>query len=452
MAKCLIDSLGALGIMPCRRYIKIAMRKVYFYTLGCKVNQYDTEKMRTVFHRLGFESTQDAAQADVCVVNTCSVTAESDRKCRNQIRRLHRLNPEAFLAVTGCYATGSPQELESLPEVDLVISGRQQDNLALRVLEEMGLHCPDEAVRPDTLTTFTEHTRAFVKIEDGCNQMCTYCRIPFYRGRVRSRSSEEVLEEISRLSEQGYREIVLCGIQLGAFGRDTGESLPELLQRMDALHSLSRFRLSSIEPDDVTEAIREAILSLPKSAPHLHLPLQSGDDGVLQRMRRRYTCQDYYRLVETFRERNPEFAISSDIMVGFPGEDEEAFENSIRAVRELEFSRLHLFRYSPRPGTKAATFPDRVAREVQDDRRQRLGAVAEEVVEKVRRRQLGRTLTVLLEEPGMVPGIAVGFSENYLRVQVLLSTDNEANRQNLLGHLIPVKIEDLDEEYLIGRF
>lgn len=432
------------------------MKKVYFATLGCKVNQYDTEALRAAFHRLGFESARQVGEADVCVVNTCSVTAESDRKCRNLIRRLRHRNPEAFLVAAGCYAQGSPEQLEAMPEVDRVIGARRHETLPFEILEALGLCCPDEQATSalaagSTLTTFTEHTRAFVKIEDGCNQMCTYCRIPFYRGRARSRPAEEILREIRQLSERGYREVVLCGIQLGAFGRDSGESLPQLLRDIDSIPSVARLRLSSIEPDDVTDELVETLTSLAKVAPHLHLPLQSGDDGVLRRMRRGYTFEDYRRRAARLREAGgEEFAISTDVMVAFPGEDEAAFQRSVEAIRELEFCRLHIFRFSPRPGTRAAGFPDQLSKEVVDQRRAEIGRVAEEVVNKVRRRQIGRVLTVLLEEPGKEPKTAVGFSENYLRVQACMGRGDKDSIERFLGQLVPVKINSLSGEYLLG--
>ncbi len=432
------------------------MKKVYLATLGCKVNQYDTEAMRAAFHRLGFESAGQAGEADVCVVNTCSVTAESDRKCRTLIRRLRRQNPRAFLVASGCYAQGSHDELESMAEVDLVIGAKEHETLPLEVLQAIGLGCPDELAASavaagSTLTTFTEHTRAFVKIEDGCNQMCTYCRIPFYRGRARSRPAEEILREIRQLSERGYQEVVLCGIQLGAFGRDSGDSLPQLLQDIDSIPAVARIRLSSIEPDDVTDELVEILTSLAKAAPHLHLPLQSGDDRVLRRMRRGYTFDDYRRLVNRLRKAGGEdFAISTDVMVGFPGEDEKAFERSVSAIREIEFCRLHIFRFSARPGTRAVQFPDPLPKEVLDRRRAKIGRAADEAVGKVRRRQIGRVLTVLLEERGKEPGTAVGFSENYLRVQARNDAGGSNHLEDLLGQLVPVRIDSLSDKYLLG--
>ena len=429
------------------------MKSVYFYTLGCRVNQYETEAMRSAFMQLGFKSEQQDSQADICILNSCSVTAESDRKCRNQIRRIRRNNPNAFLVVTGCYATGSRDVVESMPEVDQVVPSKGKDpkEVALEVLETLGFCCPEEAGFHSPITTFAEHTRAFIKIEDGCNQMCTYCRIPFYRGRARSRPKGEILEEIQALSEEGYTEVVLCGIQLGAYGRDIQESLPELLQQIDAIPSIQRCRLSSIEPDDVTPLLIETLVSLPSSVPHLHLPLQSGDNGVLSKMGRRYTYEDYLDLIGRLCQVNPEFAVSTDLMVGFPGEDEPAFENSVRAIREVEFCRLHIFRFSERPGTRAASFPDKVPREAINRRRAELGRVADEVVDRVRQRQMGRILRVLLEEPGPEPNTAVGFSENYLRVQVGFENGATGLWKALLGQLVDVEIQDRNAEYLLGQ-
>lgn len=429
------------------------MKKVYFYTLGCKVNQYDTETMRAGFGRLGFESVAGVEDADVCVVNTCSVTRESDRKCRSQVRRLRRLNPEVFMVATGCYASGTPNELDTLPEVDLVVTHMDRMKTPLDVLDALGLRCPDELAiaGQNGLSSFAERTRAFVKIEDGCSQMCTFCRIPFYRGRVKSRLTDEVLHEIRQLAGNGYREIVLCGIQLGAFGRDTGESFPDLLRSIDDIPGIARFRLSSIEPDDVTDELVEVLTTLPKSAPHLHLPIQSADDGILKRMRRRYDYAFYKRLVDELRSRIADFAVSADLMVGFPGESEQAFRNSVSAVREIQYCRLHIFRFSARPGTKAATYPDQLPKEVIDRRRHELDRVAREVVESVRRRQLGTLRTVLLEESGPEPGSAVGFSENYLRVMVLPNGEASETPEQRAGDLVRVRIESLDPAHLVGK-
>ena len=346
------------------------------------------------------------------------------------------------------YTLDSNQEyVEAMPEVDLVVGSQNRAALPLEVLDALGIRCPDEATQPGSplLTKFAEHTRAFIKIEDGCNQMCSYCKIPFYRGRARSRTSEEVLREIQMLVQQGYREMVLCGIQLGAFGRDTGESLSELLHRIDCLEGLGRFRLSSIEPDDVSDELADTLLDLNRLAPHLHLPLQSGDDGILKRMRRRYSIEDYRRLVIRLRRRNPHFAFSTDLMVGFPGETDEAFENSIRAVQEFEFCRVHIFRFSARTGTAAARLPNKVPQGMINRRREIIGHLAEEVVNRVRQAQINRHLIVLLEEPGSTHDTAVGFSENYLRVQASGVSHNQ------LGQLVPVVIESMDQENLLGK-
>jgi threonylcarbamoyladenosine tRNA methylthiotransferase MtaB len=427
------------------------MKKVFFYTLGCRVNKYDTESLRTAFQALGFESAADIEDADVCIVNTCSVTAESDRKCRNQIRRLHRRNPRAFMVAAGCYAQGDPEKLQAMPEVDLVVGARHRESLPLEVLESLGLQCPSESVAmPELLAVFAERTRAFVKIEDGCNQMCTYCKIPFYRGRAHSRRSSRILEEIQGLSDKGFHEVVLCGIQLGAFGLDTGESLPELLEKVNDIPGIHRFRLSSIEPDDVTPELIDTVVSLPKCAPHMHIPLQSGDDGILKKMRRRYTMEDFHRLIGSFRDRNPHFAISTDILIGFPGEDEPAFQNSLRAIEDVQFCRLHIFRYSPRPGTAAVRLPGRIKPEVMDRRRQDIAVVGDKVVDQVRARQIGRTLHVLLEEPGSVPGSMVGFSGNYLRVEVQPVSPDQDPLDAFEGSIVPVRITGMQPEVLTG--
>ncbi len=412
-------------------------KRAAFYTLGCKVNQQETAALQEVFRQHGYEIVGFNNSADVYIINTCTVTHLADRKSRQMIRRATGRNPDAVVAVVGCYAQINPGEVLSIPGVDVVV-GTQDRGRLVRLVEEAarqkaGAASPQAAPKINAVRSIQEkpvfeelplpdnrsRTRAFLKIQDGCDQYCAYCIIPYARGPLRSLRPELVRERIEQLLETGYREIVLTGIHTSAYGRDLadGIDLAVLLRMLSSLPGEFRLRLSSVEPADVSEELLEVMASSERICRHLHIPLQSGDDGVLKRMRRPYTAGEYHSLFETACRKIPGLAVTTDVMVGFPGETEEEFENSYRFISSLPFRDLHVFKYSPRPGTVAAALPDQVAPDIKDRRSARLLRLADELSKAFAKRFLGQVLAVLVERraPGK-QGYWEGLTDNYLRV------------------------------------
>ncbi|NLG83540.1 MAG: tRNA (N(6)-L-threonylcarbamoyladenosine(37)-C(2))-methylthiotransferase MtaB [Firmicutes bacterium] len=384
--------------------------RVALFTLGCKANQYDTATMADLFRRHGYEIVPFPAPAEIYVINTCSVTAEAVRKSRQLVRRAYRANPQGVVVLTGCYAqTGTEGEHASLPEAVLVVGPQDRGKIVDLVEAYLRDRRPRRLVRPPGVEprfldlpapTFAEHTRAWLKIEDGCDQRCAYCQIPLARGPVRSLPLPRVLEEAGRLLAAGYRELVLTGIHLGAYGHDLGDGsdLARVVETLDSLPGLVRLRLGSIEPNDFSPRLIAALGRARKVAPHLHIPLQSGADRVLTRMGRPYRAADYAARLQELREAVPGLAVSTDLMVGFPGESEEDFAASLAFAAEMGFSRMHVFPFSPRPGTRAASFPDQIPRRVRDERARTAIELAGRLALRFHRTLLGRELVVLVEE------------------------------------------------------
>ncbi len=417
-------------------------------TLGCKVNQYDSQRMRTRLMRQGFRSVpaDGDSEPDLIVVNTCSVTSESDRKGRQTIRKLIRRYPGARVVVTGCYSERKPQEILCLEGVDEIVAIEDQENWIERLSEELGWGCEDQDAlwEPDLgIEGFEEHTRAFVKIQDGCDLRCTFCSIPQSRGKARSRSLPDIVEECANLVRRGYPEIVLCGICIGHYGRDTDVGLPELVQRVSEIDAIRRVRISSLEPQHASDELLETMRrSGGAICPHLHLPLQSGSDTILRRMKRLYTMEYFLERVERARELLPDFELSTDMMTGFPGETDEDFERSLEAVRRCRFSKVHSFRYSAREGTPALRIPGHLPPDIIEARRRELDRVAAETADAVKRRYIGRTMSILAETPDSTSG--TGFTGNYLRV------DFRGTRSISPGEMVCVLIEELEKGRLIG--
>ena len=404
-------------------------------TLGCKVNQYETREIEELLDRAGLARAGDDAEADLVVVNTCVVTAEAARQCRQTIRRMRRENPRARLIVTGCYANAPERDdLQSIDGVHLILADK--DELRRRLAEELA---PQGNLPTCGISHFRGHTRAFVKIQDGCDQFCSYCIVPQVRPVMRSRPAEEVIDEVRRLTDSGHREIVLSGIHLGRYGEDLSlaRALAELLRRLVALPRLGRIRLSSIEVVEVDEALLEVMAERrDRICPHLHLPLQSGDDAVLAAMRRPYTSGKFLQHVERIRRALPDVALSSDVIVGFPGETDQAFRQTCRLCRQAEFSRLHVFPYSVRLGTPAAEMPDQVPAEVKRSRSELLRRLGHELAARFAAGLVGRQVTVLAEQvAGGAPpegSWAEGFNEHYVRTRVRLAASGPVGRGTLL--------------------
>lgn len=427
------------------------MKRCAFVTLGCKANSYDTQVLREQVLRAGYQEVPADRPADLFVVNTCTVTHRSGRKSRQVIHRLIRDNPAALVVVTGCYAESDREALLAIEGVDLVVGNADKTRLTElirdcpghRELPPLPLWGPDaEAPLAAGITRFEGQTRAFVKIEDGCDVFCSFCIIPYVRGPVRSRTPDEVVAECAALAEAGYREVVLTGIHLGGYGQDTDApgapaagALVRLLARLDEETGLERVRISSIDCWEIDEALLDAVAALPTVAAHLHIPLQAGSDQVLERMRRRYTGARFLEVVEQARARVPELALTTDVIVGFPGETEDDFQRTLAVCREAGFMKIHVFPYSDRQGTAAARFGGKVSPEEKGARVDRVEALEAELGLAYRRRFVGRAVPVLVEESrDATTGKLVGYSDRYVRT--LLDGPDA-----LMNRVLPVQIE-----------
>ena len=407
--------------------------KVYFLTLGCRVNRYETDAMRRLFLDKGFEVTEDASEADCCVVNTCSVTGEADRKSHQMLRKMARLNPDAVVVATGC----SAELADGTIDCDLIVGNREKNEIADRVLEYMkqqgkhehtASHVRPEVTKKDEYHDFgsvlsPEGTRAFIKVEDGCNNFCTYCAIPYARGRVASRSFESCVEEAKFLADSGYKEITVSGIHLCSYGRDRGEdiiSLLKLLQAIDSVPGVERLGLGSLEPMSMTEEFIEGLAGLKHLCPHFHLSLQSGSDTVLKRMNRRYDTEEYEERVRLLRKYFPDMSLTTDIITGFPGETEEEFEETCLFARKMAFAKIHVFPYSEREGTAAAAMPQ-MDMAVRKARAAKLISISDELSAEFAAGMTGKTAEVLVET--VSDGIPEGYTANYVRTKITEGAD-----------------------------
>lgn len=424
------------------------MPSVAFYTLGCKVNFYDTEAIWQLFKNEGYEQVDFESTADVYLINTCTVTNTGDKKSRQIIRRAVRRNPDAVIAVTGCYAQTSPAEIMAIPGVDLVIGTQDREKIMSFVGQIQGDRQPVNAVRNIMKTRefeeldvpdFSERTRAFLKIQEGCNNFCTFCIIPWSRGLSRSRDSHSVIEQAKQLVASGYKEIVLTGIHTGGYGDDMENyRLTDLLWDLDKIDGLERIRISSIEASQIDDAMIDVLNRSDKMCRHLHIPLQAGDDSVLKRMRRKYTTEEFAAKIKRIREVMPGVAITTDVIVGFPGETEEMFERGFRFMEEVGFSEMHVFPYSKRTGTPAARMDEQIDEEVKNERVHKLIDLSEKMQLSYADRHVGAVLDIIPERdykgaPGT--GLIMGYSDNYIQVVFEGSLD-------LVGKLCRVKITE----------
>ena len=393
-------------------------------TLGCKVNQYESEAMSELFEEKGYMKVdQETEVADIYIINTCTVTNLSDRKSRQVIRKAKRENPEAIVAVVGCYSQVSPEEVASIEGVDIVLGTTERADIVNMVEDFQSNGQSINVVRsldgdyefqPINISKESDMTRAYMKVQDGCNRFCTYCIIPYARGRIRSRSIEDSVKEAKRLAEAGYKEIVLTGIHIGSYGKESGKNLIELIEEIAKVDGIERIRMSSVEPMTITEDFLKRAIATGKFCDHFHLSLQSGCDKVLKEMNRRYTTEEYKAVVDLIRKYMPKAGITTDIIVGFPGETDEEFEVTCKFVEEVEFSRIHVFKYSMRDGTPAAKRTDQVHGQVKHERSQKLIELNEKLMKKFASEQ--DTLDVLFEEE--IDGKFVGYSTNYLRCSI----------------------------------
>lgn len=435
------------------------MPTVAFHTLGCKVNHYETEAIWQLFKQAGYERKEFESHADVYVINTCTVTNTGDKKSRQVIRRAIRQNPDAVVCVTGCYAQTSPAEVMAIPGVDIVI-GTQNRAKILDYIEQFkrerqpinGVSNIMKARVYEELDVpaFTDRTRASLKIQEGCNNFCTFCIIPWARGLMRSRDPKEVIRQAQQLVDAGYKEIVLTGIHTGGYGEDMKDyNFAALLRDIDEqVVGLKRLRISSIEASQITDEVIDVLKQSGKIVRHLHIPLQSGSNTVLKRMRRKYTVEFFAERLARLREVFPELAVTSDVIVGFPGETEEEFMETFNFIREQRFSELHVFPYSKRTGTPAARMPDQIDEEVKNERVHRLIALSDQLAKEYASQFEGHVLEVIPEEQykeDPESGLYVGYTDNYLKVKFLAT-------EEMVGQLVKVKIIKAGYPYNEGEF
>ncbi len=425
--------------------------KISFYTLGCKVNQYETEAMREAFIKNGHCPVGDGEPFDAAVINSCTVTAESDRKTRQLLRRIRRENPNAIIALTGCMAQAFSEESAALLDAD-IIAGNTDVLRVIALVEKFALdgeriievnpHKEKERFNTPTISDFAERTRAYMKIQDGCDRYCSYCIIPKARGHIRSKSVEEIKKEATALAESGFQEIVLVGINLSSFGTGEGVNLCDAVDAVCAVDNIKRVRLGSLEPDHISDEMLERFKNQAKFCPQFHLSLQSGSDRTLKRMNRHYDTAFYTDLVGRIRKMFPDAAITTDIMVGFAGETKEEFNESVEYLKNIGFAKSHVFAYSRRKGTVAHMLPDQISKAEKAERSKIMLAAAAECENNFLSAQVGKTVPVLFETAA--DGIAKGYTPNYTQVEV--KTENPHT-----GEILNVKITDAEKDYCIGE-
>lgn len=405
------------------------MKKAALHNLGCKVNAYETEAMQHLLEEAGYEIVPFTQKADVYVINTCSVTNMADRKSRQMLHKAKKNNPDSIVVAAGCYVQTSEKEVLNDLSVDIVIGNDRKHDL-VRLLEEYSLDSVNDTVddindgKHDFEELFIdqtkEHTRAFIKVQDGCNQFCSYCIIPYARGRVRSRRFENVIAEVERLAANGFKEVVLTGIHLSSYGVDFEEAtgILELIQAVNAVKGIERIRLGSLEPKIVTEHFASELSKLDKICPHFHLSLQSGCDATLKRMNRKYTTKEYERGCELLRKYFVHPAITTDVIVGFPGETEEEFEQTEAYLEHIHFYEMHIFKYSKRKGTRAAVMPDQIDEQIKAARSEKLIALGHDMSKEFRKFYIGKNEEVLFEEKAVIGDkeYFVGYTKEYVKV------------------------------------
>lgn len=422
------------------------MKKAALHNFGCKVNAYETEAMQHLLEEAGYEIVPFTQKADVYVINTCSVTNMADRKSRQMLHKAKKNNPDSIVVAAGCYVQTSEKEVLNDLSVDIVIGNDRKHDL-VRLLEEYSLDSVNDTVddindgKHDFEELFIdqtkEHTRAFIKVQDGCNQFCSYCIIPYARGRVRSRRFENVIAEVERLAANGFKEVVLTGIHLSSYGVDFEEAtgLLELIQAVNAVKGIERIRLGSLEPKIVTEHFASELSKLDKICPHFHLSLQSGCDATLKRMNRKYTIKEYERGCELLRKYFVHPAITTDVIVGFPGETEEEFEQTKAYLEHIHFYEMHIFKYSKRKGTRAAVMPDQIDEQVKAARSEKLIALGHDMSKEFRKFYIGKNEEVLFEEKAVIGDkeYFVGYTKEY--VKVAKKTDENLENQIVSGRI-----------------
>lgn len=438
-------------------------KTVSFYTLGCKVNQYETNAMEQQFIKNNYEIVENTQKADIYVINTCTVTNMAERKSRQMLRRVKEINPSAVLVVCGCYAQVAKNELEQIPEIDIILGINEKNEIVQIVenyMEKMAeqdkrsqeAEIDDVSKQKEFLdfgdVTYTEKNRAVVKVQDGCNMFCSYCIIPYARGRIRSRKIESVVSEIEKIAKEKIKEVVITGIHVASYGKDFDNEntskkirLIDLLEAINKIDGIDRIRLSSLEPTIVDEEFATRLSKLDKICDHFHLSLQSGCDETLKRMNRKYTTQIYRDAVATLRKYYPEASFTTDVIVGFPGETDEEFVKTYEFLKEIDFYRLHVFKYSPRRGTVAEKMPNQIDGNKKEERSNKLIELSNNTENKHNKNYIDKTVKVLFEE--FEDGFFKGHTTNYMMVKV---AGSEEQLGKFVNKILDVKIKENNDE------
>lgn len=428
--------------------------KVAFYTLGCKVNQYETNGMIQAFLEKGYEIVDFTEKSDIYIINTCTVTSISDKKSRQMIRRTKQLNPEAIVVAVGCYAQVAKDKLEEIKDIDLILGISEKTEIIKYVEEEIKERNPKTYIS-DVMhqkqfvdfgsVNYTDKNRVAIKVQDGCNQFCTYCIIPYARGRIRSRKIENVKKEIEDLAKKGIKEIVITGIHVASYGKDLEENigLIDLLEEINKIDGIERIRLSSLEPTLITEEFVKRLSKLSKICDHFHLSLQSGCNETLKRMNRHYNTEEFKKATELLRKAYPNVALTTDIIVGFPGETDEEFNTTYDFLKEIKFYKMHVFKYSPRHGTKAEKMQNQVDGNIKEERSKKLIELSDKNEIYQNKKYINKNLEVLVEE--FEDGYYKGHTTNYIMVKI------QENTKNLQNKIVTVKIIDNEGIDLIGK-
>jgi len=427
-------------------------KKVAFCTLGCKVNQYETNAMIEQFISKGYEIVEFNEKADIYIINTCTVTNMADRKSRQMLRRVKEINKDAIVVACGCYAQVAKEELEKIPEIDLIYGTNEKNKIA-EYIEEFQKNNFKNSLITDVMyqkefldfgtTDYTEKTRAVIKVQDGCDRFCSYCIIPYARGHVRSRKIESVIEEIEAIAKKGIKEVVITGIHVASYGKDFKEKkeLIDLLEEINKVDGIERIRLGSLEPTLISEEFLERLTKLEKICDHFHLSLQSGCDETLKRMNRRYTTEEFKKCTELLKKAYPNVSLTTDIIVGFPGETEEEFNKTYQFLKDINFYQMHVFKYSPRKGTKAAVMKEQVDGSIKEERSSKLIALSNKNEIAHNKKEIGKELEVLWEE--QEGDFIKGHTTNYKVVKIPY--------KEIENTITKVKIEKLGNLELIGK-
>lgn len=432
--------------------------KAALYTLGCRVNTYDTEAMAEMLKKEGYEIVDFSDVADVYVINTCTVTNTGDKKSRQHINQAKKLNKDAIVCVVGCYAQVAPEEVKKIDGVNVVLGTRNKGrlvnaiNIAKKTNEQV-VEVSDVLFKPKfedlNISEFKDKSRAFLKIQDGCNRFCSYCLIPFARGGISSKDKMKVLSEIRTLKDNGFKEIILSGIHIASYGHDKENmgDLLDLLEDIETINGIERVRIGSIEPMFFIGDRMDRVKKLKKLCPHFHLSLQSGSDSVLKRMNRKYTTKEYENVVEDLRKNIKDVSITTDIIVGFPGETDEEFNETFEYLKRLKLTKTHVFKYSPREGTKAAAMPNQIDSKVKDERSKKLLELSDLNEMKFLEKMIGGKFNVLVEEKK--DGYLRGFLENYVEVHIEESLSEIENIS--ISDILEVEIIEAKDGYLVGK-